>query len=74
MSVQFGNRGDEVLALGEQERLRRLRHTVVQRLEALEAERSQMVRKGHPEKARRTLRAFQEVALVLEAIDAILKQ
>ena len=58
----------------DREKLRRLRRSVVQRLGDLEAERARLVRRGHPEMARRTLRAFQEVALVLEALDELLRQ
>jgi hypothetical protein len=54
------------------EELRHLRKTVVQRLEALEAERSGLAREGRSEEARGILRAFQEVALLLEQIDEIL--
>ena len=63
--------GDEVGALKDAEGLRRVRETVVRRLEALEQERAQLAAGGHPEKARVVLRAFQEIALVLEAIDEI---
>ena len=52
--------------------LRLLRKTVVQRLEALEAERASLAREGRAEEARGILRAFQEVARLLEEIDEIL--
>ncbi len=61
------------LAVSEVQRLQSLRTAVIQRLEALEEERSGRVREGDPEGARTTLRAFQEVARVLETIDEILK-
>ncbi len=56
----------------ERERLDRIRRHVVERLSALEMERAALVRAGRPVKARETLRAFQEVAAILEAIDEIL--
>lgn len=52
--------------------LRLLRKTVVQRLEALETERASLARQGRTEEASGILRAFQEVARVLEEIDEIL--
>jgi hypothetical protein len=54
------------------EELRHLRKTVVQRLEALETERSDLAQRGRAEEARGILRAFQEVARLLEEIDEIL--
>lgn len=58
--------------MGDGEELRHLRKTVVQRLEALEAERAGLAREGRAEEARGILRAFQEVARLLEEIDEIL--
>ena len=73
MSIQ-ASRGNEALPSADRERFQRLRRTVVQRLQVLEAERARLRREGHPEQARRALRAFQEVALILEAIDQIQEQ
>ncbi len=49
-----------------------VRDRLVARLAALERERAQQVARGHPELARRTLRAFQELARVLEYVDDLL--
>jgi len=58
--------------VGDPEELRHLRNTVVRRLEALEVERADLAREGRAEAARGILRAFQEVAHLLEEIDEIL--
>lgn len=58
--------------MGDGEELRHLRTTIVQRLEALETERASLAREGCAEEARGMLRAFQEVARLLEEIDEIL--
>ena len=54
------------------EELRHLRKSVVRRLEALEQERAGLAQEGHAQEARGILRAFQEVARLLEEIDEIL--
>jgi hypothetical protein len=60
MSIQ-ASRGDQALHSADRERFQRLRRTVVQRLQVLEAERARLLRGGHPEQARGALRAFREV-------------
>ncbi len=49
-----------------------IRSRLVARLGALERERAQHVERGHPELARRTLQAFQELARILEYVDDLL--
>lgn len=56
--------GDSALVL--------IRARLVGRLSALEREREQQVARGHPELARRTLCAFQELARILEYVDDLL--
>ncbi len=56
----------------DRERLRRIRRMLVRHLGELERERTDLVRQGHPVRARQVLRAFQELGRVLESVDEIL--
>lgn len=60
------------LCVSDGDELRHLRTMVVQRLKALEAERVGLAGEGRTEEARGILRAFQEVAHILEQLDEIL--
>ncbi len=72
LSIRTAKRIPRGGSVGDGEDLRHLRQTVVQRLEVLEMERARLAREGRSEEARGVLRAFQEVARLLEEIDEIL--
>ncbi len=74
MTVRAAEVKAEFHPLDDRERLAQIRRSVVARLSDLEAERARLAAEGHPGKARETLRAFQEVAHILEMIDEILSQ
>ncbi len=56
----------------DRQRLQRLRRLLLARLFELEKEREALEQEGEKESARRTLRAFQELADFLERFDELL--